>query len=120
VAGWADTSTPDRNYPTSCLFCIFGPFILHAFQWKEGELNDLGALPGLNSSAAFFVSDSGLSAGFSENGAIDPLLNVPEIHAVLWKNDPVIDLGTLKAATKAWHLPLIAGASGRSQPEPDP
>src|ERR1700737_1489250 len=35
VAGWADTSTPDPNYPTSCLFCIFGPFIFHAFQWKE-------------------------------------------------------------------------------------
>src|SRR6516165_5092343 len=35
------------------------------------------------------------AVGQSENGVIDPLLGMPEIRAVLWKDDQVIDLGTL-------------------------
>ena len=96
VVGWADTTTPDPNYPNSCFqFCVFGPFIFHAFRWNDGTLTDLGALPGVNSSAAFWVADNGLTAGFSENGEFDPLLNVPEIRAVLWNNKKLTDLGTL-------------------------
>src|SRR5215469_7297691 len=98
VAGFADTATLDPNYPNSCFFC--GPFISHALQWRNGRVTDVGALPGLNTSAAFWIGDSGLSAGFSElSGTIDPLLGVPEMHAVLWKNGDILDLGTLEGGS---------------------
>ena len=92
VAGEADTSTP--NHPNACIFCG-SPFITHAFQWRSGLLNDLGALPGHNSSGANWISNSGLVAGFSETVDIDPLFGVRALHAVLWKNGQITDLGTL-------------------------
>ena len=123
VAGWADTSTPDPNYPNSCFFCFFGPFIFHAFQWKEGALADLGALPGVNSSAAFWISNNGLTAGFSENGATDPLFSIPEIHAVLWRDGQITDLGTLEggyesAAFAVNNRGQVAGVSLNLVPDP--
>jgi uncharacterized membrane protein len=97
VVGGADTSTPDPNFPSICLFCGSSPnpFITHAFQWQDGAQTDLGALPGITSSFAQWTSKSGLSVGYSENGSIDPLLGIPEIRAVLWKDGQVVDLGTL-------------------------
>lgn len=94
VVGAADTSIPDPNYPNSCLLC--GPFIFHAFRWQDGSLADLGALPGLNSSFANWISPRGLVAGFSENGAIDPLLGVPAVDAALWKDGEIVNLGTIE------------------------
>jgi probable HAF family extracellular repeat protein len=115
VAGFADTPTPDPNYPNLCFFC--GPFIDHAFQWQNGVLNDLGALPGLNTSAAFGISDSGLSAGFSENGEIDPLLGIPEVHAVFWKDGQITDLGTLEGGyeSAAFNVNSRGQVAGVSQ-----
>jgi hypothetical protein len=97
--GDSDTSIPDPNYPNSCLFCS-NPFIQHAFQWKSGVQTDLGALPGVNSSFATWISGNGLVAGYSENSLIDPLLSVPELHAVLWKKGQIIDLGTLEGGLR--------------------
>ena len=85
IAGAADTSTPDPNYPNTSLWLPPDPFIMHAFQWYNGVLTDLGALPGANSSFANWISANGLIAGLSETGVIDPLLGVPEANAVLWK-----------------------------------
>jgi len=121
LTGRADTSTPDPNFPNSCVFC--GPFIDHAFQWKDGTLTDLGALPGLNTSAANAISESGLSAGFSENGEIDPLFGIPAIHAVLWKSGQIIDLGTLEggyesAAFNVNSRGQVAGFSLNLVPDP--
>ncbi len=43
-----------------------------------------------------WVSANGLIAGASQNGETDPLLpGYPEDRAVLWRNDKIIDLGTL-------------------------
>ena len=92
VAGAADTSIP--NHPNACLFCG-SAFITHAFQWRNGILNDLRALPGDNNSGANWISDSGLVAGFSETVDIDPLFGRRALHAVLWKNGQITDLGTL-------------------------
>jgi probable HAF family extracellular repeat protein len=98
VVSAADTSIPDPNYPNACLVCPFpaDPLIFHALKWHDGVLTDLGALPGVNSSFANWISRNGLVAGFSENGAIDPLLGLPEIEAVLWKNSEIINLGTIE------------------------
>ena len=121
LTGGADTSTPDPNFPNSCVFC--GPFIDHAFQWKDGSLIDLGALPGLNTSSANSISESGLSAGFSENGEIDPIFGIPAIHAVLWKSGRIIDLGTLEggyesAAFNVNSRGQVAGFSLNLVPDP--
>jgi probable HAF family extracellular repeat protein len=92
VSSHADTSVPDSFAPN----CFNQDcFVSHAFRWHEGVLTDLGTLPGVNSSAAGAINARGWSAGQSQNGVIDPLLGNPEIRAVLWKDDQVIDLGTL-------------------------
>ncbi len=94
VAGWGDTSTLPS--PPNC-FDVFESdcFLRHAFQWQKGVLTDLGVLPGGDASTAAWISNSGLIAGQSENGVIDPLVGFPEIRAVLWKDGQIIDLGTL-------------------------
>lgn len=77
VAGGADTSIP--NHTNACLFCG-SQFISHAFEWRNGVLEDLGALPGDNSSGANWISDSGLIAGSSEAVSTDPLLGIREMQ----------------------------------------
>jgi probable HAF family extracellular repeat protein len=97
VAGCADTPTHDPNFPNFNPFLnppAPDPFIFHAFQWQKGVLTDLSALPGVNSSCAFWISGNGLIAGLSQNGAIDPLTGFPEGRAVLWRDGEPIDLGT--------------------------
>jgi probable HAF family extracellular repeat protein len=96
IASSADTSTPDPNAPDFC----FNPhpdgcFVTHATRWKDGIVTDLGALPGVNSSAAGAINARGWSTGQSQNGLFDPVLGLPETRAVLWKNHEIVDLGTL-------------------------
>ena len=96
IVASADTSIPDPNAPDFCFnFHPDGCFITHATRWKHGIVTDLGALPGVNSSAAAAINARGWAAGASQNGAIDPVTGGPAIHAVLWKEDEIIDLGTL-------------------------
>ena len=93
VVGSSDTSTPDPNAPNSC----GNPdcFVSHAFRWQNGVLTDLGVLPGGNFSGANAINARGWIAGFSQNGEIDPVTGGTAGHAVLWKDDKPIDLGTL-------------------------
>jgi probable HAF family extracellular repeat protein len=93
IAGWADTPTPDP-FP---VFCFDDDcFVSHAFQFHAGVLTDLGALADGMSSQANWISASGLVAGVSQNGEIDPLIpGLPELRAVLWRNGGITDLGTL-------------------------
>ena len=97
VVSSADTSISNPNYPNVCLVCPpSDPFIVHAFQWQDGSLTDLGALPGGYNSFANSISQNGLIAGASENGSIDPLLGVPEVDAVLWKAGEMVNLGVIE------------------------
>ena len=94
LAGWADTPTPDP-FPAFCF--DDNCFVSHAFRWHAGVRTDLGALTDGVSSQAAWISASGLIAGVSENGDIDPLISgFPEIRAVLWRNGGITDLGTLR------------------------
>jgi probable HAF family extracellular repeat protein len=90
AVGGSDTSTID---PLSCI--NFDCYLSYAFKWRDGVVNKLSALAGFNSSFAFWVSDNGLVAGFSENG-IDPLTGGVANEAILWgKGGSITDLGTL-------------------------
>jgi probable HAF family extracellular repeat protein len=90
VVGGADTSAADP----AC-FAFPDCNIVHAFQWRQGILTDLGTLPGGLSSAALWVNDHELIMGFSDNGVIDPVFGGPQQIAVVWKDGQIISLGTL-------------------------
>lgn len=94
LIGGADTSQPDP-FPN---FCYTDCFVSHTFLAEEdGELTDLGALPGGGSSAPQWMSRNRLIAGLSQNGLTDPLFpGFPEFRAVLWQNGGITDLGTLE------------------------
>lgn len=91
VTGTADTTTPDPYAP----FC-FSPecLVTHTFQWKDGTLTDLGALPGINSSIPSAINARGVIAGISESGAIDPATGFAEYDGVVWQDGQIINLGT--------------------------
>lgn len=92
LAGWADTAAPDP-FPS---FCFYDCYVTHAFRWQDGVMTDLGTLADGVSSQAGWISASGLIAGVSENGEIDPLISgFPENRAVLWQKGGITDLGTL-------------------------
>src|ERR1700730_1803047 len=87
ISSCADTSVSDPNFPNinPLLPSDGSGLIQHAFEWEKGVLNDLGALPGGNNSCESWISGNGLIVGESENGLIDPVLGVPAVNAVLWK-----------------------------------
>jgi probable HAF family extracellular repeat protein len=91
VAGGADTALPDPYAPN----CFYDCYIMHAFQWANGVLTDLGTLPGGYSSAAYWINDRGDVMGGSENGLIDHLTGLPEQISVVWKHGQIQNLGTL-------------------------
>jgi hypothetical protein len=118
LAGCADTSTPDPNYPNFNPFdpSVPGgrspdPFIFHTFQWKKGILTDLGAFPGINSSCAFWVSGNGLIVGASGNGNIDPLTGWPEIGTAVWQDGQISNLETLPGGNESFAI----GANNHGQ-----
>ena len=117
----ADTATPDPNAPNFCYDqdCFVG----HAARWKNGDVTDLGALPGNgNSSASGAINARGWIAGQSQDGEIDSVTGLPEVRATLWKGDRIIDLGTFGGH---WSLALTLNDKGEvvgfaSNAIPDP
>lgn len=105
VAAIGDTSTPDPFNPN-----CYGSDCdtVHVFAWKAGVQTDLGTLPQNPlmgpqtpcldcawSSWGYWISDSGLIVGESENNTIDPLVGAPTSLAVLWQDGKIVNLGTL-------------------------
>jgi len=116
AVGGADSPTPDSP---SCF--NFDCFLSYGFKWQDGVAHKLGALPGFNSSIAFWVSDNGLVAGISENG-IDPLTGGTALEAILWGKDGSInDLGTLggneSGANAVNNSGQVAGAALNTIPD---
>jgi probable HAF family extracellular repeat protein len=119
AAGWADTTTSDP-YPPFCF--NFDCFVSHAFEWRHGELTDLGALVPGWSSAALWTNDAGQIVGISENGLIDPF-GFPEFRAVLWENGKIIDLGTLEGGYEGFANAInnrgqVVGFTTNTVPDP--
>ena len=80
VTGYGDTPLPDP-YSPNCWDedCFLG----RAFRWQNGVLTDLGALPGGFNSAVSGINARGWIAGFSQNGAIDPVTSLPAKQIVV-------------------------------------
>jgi probable HAF family extracellular repeat protein len=98
VVGSSATSIPS---PPDSNFSVCGgldgtvPFAFRAFQWRDGDVTDLGALPGVdNCSVATSINARGEIVGYSENGLVDSLTGKRQIRAVLWKDGEIRDLGT--------------------------
>jgi probable HAF family extracellular repeat protein len=87
-------------------------------------LTDLGALPGANISFASSVTDSGVSVGWSsDNQHTDPQLGKPQMHATMWKNGAIVDLGTLEGgyesvAVAANNHGQVVGVSDNGATDP--
>jgi hypothetical protein len=97
LLGTADTTIPHEDYPNFNPFMIgfADPWVAYAFEWRAGHLQDLGALPGNNSSSVFEVNGAGVGVGASETASYDPHTGWPADHAVMYVNGQVRDLGTL-------------------------
>ena len=68
----------------------------HAFVWQRGRMTDLGTLGGL-SSVAVAINERGEITGWSETGQFVPASHgpTPVVHAFMWQNGVMTDLGTL-------------------------
>jgi probable HAF family extracellular repeat protein len=95
VIAFADTAVPDPNGQNG----ITDGLVSHAILGKQGVVTDLGTPAGVdstvNASVPTWISETGLVAGMSENGLIDPLTGFPQVRAVLWNGGSGINLGTL-------------------------
>jgi|SRR5579884_886960 len=141
VVGWSATSMP-KPPQSNRVICGgqdgFIPNITHTFQWRDGNVTDLGTLGGpMFCSEPFWINNRGESVGISENGLIDsaagrshpncdnsaplgPALN--QSRPVLWNNGQIVDLGTFGGnqgiALSSNNRGQIAGAALNAIPDP--
>ncbi len=121
ATGAGDTPVPDPYNPN----CLTDCFVKHAFRWQGGALTDLGALPGNNggnSSYGFAINNSGLVAGISENGSIDPDTGYPEVNAVVWQRGSMANLGTFGGTQSSAEMMnnrgQVVGVATNAIPDP--
>jgi probable HAF family extracellular repeat protein len=125
LLGTADTAIPDADYPNFNPFMVGfpDPYLVHSFEWRDGHLTDLGALPGNNSSAVFEVNGSGVGVGMSETAVTDPYTGWPADNAVMFTNGRVINLGTLPGGYESQandinNLGQVSGFASNGTPDP--
>jgi len=115
----AETTIPDPFAPADCTDC----FVWHGVVLDHhGLMTDLGALPERNGSVPIGISESGLIAGLSQYGAIDPTTGSVPWQAVLWNRDrSIVNLGTLggncSAAYSVNSRGQVVGGGLNSVPE---
>lgn len=86
VVGGADTADACPYFPQNP--------ISPGFKWENGVVTELPRLPGGCSGFPIAINDHGLIVGVADNGVLDPFTEAPEIHAVVWQDGRIIDLGT--------------------------
>lgn len=108
LLGTADTTIGDLDYPNFNPFLEGSPdpTLTQAFEWKNGTMTNLGALPGNNGSAVFDVNGAGVGAGMSETSNIDPNTGWPSLHAVMFDHGNVLDLGTLPGGHESMAIAI--------------
>jgi probable HAF family extracellular repeat protein len=67
----------------------------HAVLYRNGHVTDLGTLPGGYESQACCITDSGLVAGFANNGTPDPWTGGTQGRGFVWQNGVMHDIGSL-------------------------
>ena len=70
----------------------------HAVMYVNGEVRDLGTLPGGYESQANDINDRGLVSGFASNGTPDPYAILPlgtQSRSFIWQRGVMTDIGTL-------------------------
>jgi probable HAF family extracellular repeat protein len=107
IVGWAENTVHDPTCdPTSTQVLQFKPVV-----WGPDD-NDIQALPlisGDTSGAATAINDRGEIVGIS--GICDQAVGrFSAIHAVLWQNNKVQDLGNLGVG--AWNTPMAINERG--------
>jgi probable HAF family extracellular repeat protein len=76
VAGFSDVSGDTSPY------AFLGNSYVHAFFWQDGEMKDLGTLPGDSASLAFSLNNEGQAVGLGT-------------RAIIWRDGLAIDLNSL-------------------------
>jgi probable HAF family extracellular repeat protein len=92
---------------------------IHAVRWRDGKIQDLGTLGG-NESYASFINDRGQITGAALNAIPDSFttqlfIGATQVHAFLWDNESMHDLGTLGGANSiGWYINQRGEIAGQS------
>jgi probable HAF family extracellular repeat protein len=92
IGGWAENTVHDSSCPAPLSF-QFKPVL-----WEHGNIQELPTVAGDPVGAVLIVNDNGQAAGTSGTCAsldFANLLNLQPLHAVLWQEGSMIDLGNL-------------------------
>jgi probable HAF family extracellular repeat protein len=102
AAGVAESSTPDPNCPAPQAL-QFKPAV-----WEKGKIQELPTVAGDPDGFAFAVNDSGQVVGgsgiCSNPNPFLTFLPIQPVHAVLWEQGTVTDLGNFGGATGNWAI----------------
>ena len=95
---------------------------VHAAESQGGKLVDMGTLPGGDNSAVISMNARGDATGASETGTEDPQTHYQAVHAVLWRNGKILDLGTLPGGNESGGNAVndqdqVAGFSSNGVPD---
>ena len=121
--GWATGQSQ-----SSVIDPILGVPAFHGVLWKQGQIIDLGTLPGGYESLGIYVNNAGQVIGFSTiNTNPDPLGFFFATHTFIWQNGDKLDIGTLggddtfPGASCSNPPPgvVVGGSSTTTIPNPD-